>query len=263
MPNAGGEGPGYVLRKGGARFVVAHDEGRVFRVRVGTLVVEDVGTTFTVARTSPDRVDLAVEQGPVRVVRGGIASELAAGERGTFACGASEAGVPDRDVELPVRATSARSCRACVARYLAESGRYGDAFESLRAAGTAAVRDVTDDLLLAADAARLSGHPADAVPYLERVLRAHGSDPRAGLAAFTLGRVQLDVSSAGRTQPPKPSSAPRSGGGPLAEDALAREVEAWSRAGDAARARALALDYQRMYPAGRRAKAVARFGGIE
>jgi transmembrane sensor len=124
------------------------------------------------------------------------------------------------------------------------------------------VRDDTADLLLAADAARLSGHPAEAVPYLERILRGHTRDPRAGLAAFTLGRVLLDE--LGRPREAIDAFArARSAGGPLAEDALAREVEAVSRAGDVARCRELALLYHQLYPNGRRAKAVSRFGGLD
>jgi len=132
----------------------------------------------------------------------------------------------------------------------------------LRKAGPSAVRDDTADLLLAADAARLSGHPAEAVPYLERVLRGHGRDPRTGLAAFTLGRVLLDE--LGRPSEAVDAFAlARSSGGPLAEDALAREVEALARAGDVTRSRELALLYRRLYPNGRRAKAVSRFGGLD
>jgi transmembrane sensor len=124
------------------------------------------------------------------------------------------------------------------------------------------VRDDTADLLLAADAARLSGHPAEAVPYLERVLRGHSRDPRVGLAAFTLGRVLLDE--LGRPGEAVDAFAlARSSGGPLAEDALARQVEAVSRAGDVTRSRELALLYQRLYPNGRRTKAVSRFGGLD
>ena len=133
---------------------------------------------------------------------------------------------------------------------------------ALRKAGPSAVRDDTADLLLAADAARLSGHPSEAVPYLERVLRGHASDPRARLAAFTLGRVLLDE--LGRPREAVDAFAfARSSGGPLAEDALARQVEAVSRAGDVTRSRELARLYQRLYPNGRRAKAVSRFGGLD
>jgi RNA polymerase sigma factor (sigma-70 family) len=51
--------------------------------------------------------------------------------------------------------------------------------------------------------------------------------------------------------------------GPLAEDALAREVEAWSRCGEVEIARARATTYSQRYPRGRRAQMVRRFGGLE
>ena len=147
-------------------------------------------------------------------------------------------------------------------RPLAEKGRYDEAHTALKRAGSGAVRDETADLLLAADAARLSGYPAEAVLYLERVVRAHDADPRAGLASFTLGRVLLDE--LGRPREAIDAFArARAAGGPLAEDALAREVEAASRAGDVSKSRELARVYQQLYPSGRRAKAVSRFGGLD
>jgi transmembrane sensor len=124
------------------------------------------------------------------------------------------------------------------------------------------VHDETHELLLAADTARLSGHSSEAVPYLQRILLQHGDDPRAQLVAFTLGRVLLDE--LGRPAEAAGSfERARARPTPLAEDALAREIEAWARAGDARRAHALALDYQRSYPRGRRIRAVAKFGGLE
>jgi transmembrane sensor len=50
--------------------------------------------------------------------------------------------------------------------------------------------------------------------------------------------------------------------GGLAQDALAREVEAWARAGAADRARSAATEYARLYPTGRRLAAVRDLGGI-
>jgi transmembrane sensor len=147
-------------------------------------------------------------------------------------------------------------------RPLAESGRYEEARAALKKAGPNAVRDETADLLLAADAARLGGYPSEAVPYLERVVRAHASDPRSSLASFTLGRVLLDE--LGRPREAAEAFArARKAGGPLAEDALAREVEAASRAGDTTRSRELAREYVTRYPKGRRLKAVSRFGGLD
>jgi hypothetical protein len=49
----------------------------------------------------------------------------------------------------------------------------------------------------------------------------------------------------------------------LTQDALAREVEAWSRAGENEKAHDRALDYLKRYPNGRRANAVRRLGGLD
>ena len=259
LPNR--DGRGFALRAGGARFAVPHDSSRPFVVTAGDVLIEDLGTTFTVryVGAAADQLNIAVEEGRVRVRGGDTDTEVSAG---------STLQVPVSRVALSrVGKGAHRSQRsggvvASSWRPLAEGGQYDEAQRMLRKAGPSAVRDDTADLLLAADAARLSGHPAEAVPYLERVLRGHGSDPRAGLAAFTLGRVLLDE--LGRPREASEAFArARSSGGPLAEDALAREVEAASRAGDVAHSRELALLYQRLYPNGRRSRAVARFGKVD
>jgi transmembrane sensor len=51
--------------------------------------------------------------------------------------------------------------------------------------------------------------------------------------------------------------------GTLTQDALAREVESWSRAGEAQLAGERAREYLKLYPQGRRVSAVKRLGGIE
>ena len=119
------------------------------------------------------------------------------------------------------------------------------------------------DLMLLADVARMSQHPASAVAPLRRLLDQHSEDPRAPLAAFTLGRVLLDdmgqpreaAESFQRTQA-------LDAHGPLCHDALAREVEAWSRAGDLSQARERAREYIRRYPSGRRMAAVRRLADL-
>jgi transmembrane sensor len=108
------------------------------------------------------------------------------------------------------------------------------------------------DLLALADVARLSGHPREAVAPLERILSRFASDPQAPLAAFALGRLELDA----LDQPRKAAAAleralalgvPRS----LKEDVRARLVEAYGRAGDRTAARAAARAYLREFPDGR------------
>ncbi len=117
--------------------------------------------------------------------------------------------------------------------------------------------------MLAADVFRLSGHPADAVTPLQRVIDRHADDPRAPLAAFTLGRVLLD--DLGRPAAAARAFA-RAGAldpdGALTEDALAREVEAWAKAGQAQRARTRAELYLERHPNGHRARAVRQYGGL-
>ncbi len=89
--------------------------------------------------------------------------------------------------------------------------------------------DTVHELLVAADVSRLSDHPAEAVPYLQRILREHPRDERAPMAAFTLGRT---LSGLGRTREAMTmfgsvhSDWPHS---PLAEDALVRQAEAACR----------------------------------
>ena len=156
------DGRGFALRAGGARFSVPHDTRHPFIVLAGDVTIEDLGTTFTVRYLAADRLNIAVPAcAATSIVR--TVSPLAEAS-------------PKPQRPAGVVASSWRP--------LAERGQYEEAQKALRKAGPSAVRDDTADLLLAADAARLSGHPAEAVPYLERVLRGHTHDPRAGLAAI-------------------------------------------------------------------------------
>jgi transmembrane sensor len=102
------------------------------------------------------------------------------------------------------------------------------------------------------------------VPRLVRAMTLHPDDPRAPLAAFTLARVHLEELGAPREAARAFARARElAPNGPLAEDALAREVEAWSRAGETETAHARAVEYTQRYPAGRRLRAVRKFGGLD
>src|SRR5262249_7134952 len=109
---------------------------------------------------------------------------------------------------------------------LAEQKRFGEAYGLLR---QVPMRDLADpdDLLLAADVAPQAGRPERAVPFLERVVKEHPSEFRAQLAGFSLGKVYLDHLDepvlAARNFAAVRAMAPT---GSLAQDALAREVEA-------------------------------------
>jgi transmembrane sensor len=200
----------------------------------------------------------------VRVAWNGGQALLSAGQSDLFPSAAEEP--PAASAPLPAAApppapapSPPRAWRA-----LAQRGRFDDAYRALRREGPAAVPDEPGALLLAADVARLSHHPAQAVAPLRHVLDRYDHDPRAGLAAFTLGLVLLEE--LGRPREAAAAFARSRGidpGGDLAEDALAREVEAHFRAGDAAHARQAAEEYLRRYPSGRRSRAVRTFGQVE
>ncbi|HET9931892.1 MAG TPA: FecR domain-containing protein [Polyangiaceae bacterium] len=274
------------LEAGGAHFDVAHVEGRHFQVQARDVLVTVLGTAFSVAVESGG-VRVEVERGRVDVGFDGQHRILGAGERifaseGAFRTGqsaprsAASAEVPAIEPVPPVEPSSeapnsnAPSTRRAPAaapsswRTLAQDGDYRSAFERMQAEGSNAVRDEPGDLLFAADVARLSGHAALALPLLERVLRGHPHDSRAPLAAFTLGRTLLDSLGRPREAADAFGKARRlSPNGALAQDALAREVESWSRAGESVVARQRALEYLERYPGGRREKAVRYHGGLE
>ena len=130
-------------------------------------------------------------------------------------------------------------------------------------APTGASGATVEELLVAADVARLSNRPREAVGNLRRALALDPDPSREAVAAFTLGKVLLEelaeAEPAAEAFARARAAEPR---GPLAEDALAREVEAWSRAGAAALARLRARDYLRLFPSGRRAREVRGFGGL-
>lgn len=264
------------LQAGKARFDVSHVEQRVFRVHSGNVTIEVLGTEFELERDA-ERTRVAVLRGRVAVSWNGGREELAAGEAGWFprtrdaeaeaeapqlgaAADARAPGPAQRGARAAVRKPRAQAADAW--REPAEQGDFDRAYELLRRAPQPSPDDV-EELLLAADTARLSGHPAAALPFLKQVISGHAQDSRAPLAAFTLGGLLMQQLGQPREAEAAYAKARAlSLNSSLAEDALARQVEAAHRAGDASRARTLAEEYVSRYPRGRRVHAVQRFGGL-
>ena len=245
--------------KGSARFEVTKNPQRVFRVVRGNVAIEVLGTAFTVQPVEGG-TKVFVEHGRVRVQCNETAIEITDGE--SSVCPTFVAPPAPSPAETVATAPSpAPVVSASPWKSLAHDGDYDKAFEALK---VATVKDEPNELLQAADVARLSHHPAQAVPHLRRVIDKHSGDPRAPLAAFTLGRVLLEElghpKEAAEAFAKSRALAPS---GALAEDALAREVEAWWRSGDASRAKTRAEEYVEKYPKGLRIKSVKKFGGLE
>jgi transmembrane sensor len=233
------------LDRGRARFEVTRRPERSFSVRARNVTVSVVGTTFGVEVVA-DRVGVSVEKGAVEVDWGVGQKRLLAGESGWFPP-LVMSGHPE-----PEGAESA-------ARVAAEPPPVIVPSSAPRAPASDA-----QALLAEVDAVRSQGKPARAVELLRQLLREYPDDPRAPLAAFTLGRVLFNE--LGR---PREAAAAfrqvrqKSPAGQFAEDALAREVEAWERASEPDRARSLAAEYLERYPNGRHARRVKALVGSE
>jgi transmembrane sensor len=252
------------VESGAARFRVRHDPQRLFRVEAGGVVIEDLGTIFSVARRT-DSVVVSVTEGAVAVAfadaSGAPAKRtLRAGERGEFRAVAprlaSSAVAPAASASPVASGTSEPgtpgSSPALGWRELHRAGKHRRAYELLAPNAFRDVRDEPGDLLLASDVARLSQHPADAAALLRRLLAGHSRDPRAPSAAFTLGWVLMNE--LGRPREAAQAFARAEAlapGGNLAEDAMARSVEAWLRAGDRSRANTELERYRARNPRGR------------
>ena len=242
--------------RGPARYSVVPRPGRTFEVHSGSVTVRVVGTEFVVEPRG-ETTWVEVSRGKVEVSWSGDAGEkavVAAGDGGGLypPAPAPAAEAPAARGQPPTQVYRARVDRR----------DYRGAYAVL-ARNPALAGDTVHELLVAADVSRLSDHPAEAVPYLQRILREHPRDERAPMAAFTLGRT---LSGLGRTREAMTTFArvhsdwPRS---PLAEDALVRQAEAASEIGDAAAARRLAAQYDRDHPNGRRRAEVRRYAGLE
>jgi transmembrane sensor len=203
-----------VLDRGTASFDVQPGGPRRWQIECGLATVEVVGTRFSCAR-EPDRLHVGVEHGVV-LVRGervpNRARRLAAGESldvfdATVAPATEESPAPAGGAAAPALAappveaageTPAGRPHAGAAgpgwRELARNGHHREAFATLGAQGIR--REVKRlgiaDLFALADVARLSGHPADAIVPLQRIVDGFAADPQAPLAAFALGRLELD-----------------------------------------------------------------------
>jgi len=266
----------------GRYLVIAQSSGRVaydvhpggpreWSVRVEDVRVDVVGTAFTVAQH--DRVvDVRVTRGHVVVT----SPRLTPHRRDLYSGNALRVGEPAQpgsDVaSTPQSAVVARTrpaippLRAAPGtawRELAARGQWNAAFEAIgdsRFSGRVDAAQRVEDLLLLADTARLSGHPALAVEPLSRIVEQYSGDRRAALAAFTLGRVQQEQLMDARAAAQAFESAIRLGvTGDLLEGARARRVEACSAARDRPCVDDAAHDYLAHHPDGPNAARVRRW----
>ncbi len=274
------------LSSGGVTCDVAEDPARDFAVVTGDIEVRVVGTKFSVSRQTSSKndqriskVEVDVERGVVEVWRQGRAQRLqrltagqswASEERLTGA----HANTPNRpDEELAARhhkgppinhqppsddaSSSAQKVTPGSAPPTTGETRSSPSSDAKQRRATKKSPDPTSErneareLFEAATQARRIGNAQAAAESYRRFLRNHPGDPRAGLAAFELGRLEMD--SLGR--PAKALSALKralrlSPGASFREDVLARITQAYARMGQGKACKRARAAYQKEYPNG-------------
>ena len=275
-----------VMSEGHGEFRIQPGGPRRWRIDAGLATIDVVGTRFHVYRQSRS-LRVTVQAGVVRVhgprVDGGVqrleagdeygldvdSPELAEPEPGEVEPSTDEATTPSstaREGEVAEHSSERASVSSDSWRRLAQQGEHRRAYQLLGAGGIArqSTEASVDELFELADVARLSGHPAQAVPPLRRLVNEYSVQSsarsgthsraavsRAAVAAFSLGRIYADV----LAQPADAAQAferavtigcPRS----LDEQARARWVQALLASGQHRNAQRRAAEYLEHYPNG-------------
>ncbi len=253
-----------LLPRGRATFHVEPGGPRRWLIEAGLATVEVVGTRFTVTRNEGS-VKVEVEHGIVLVrgptVPNGVA-RLEATQSIVVTAAPASAPAPSGEPAAPPVPSARPQAPHGTWRDQAAQGQYADAYGALGAAGVARETEAAgsaDVLFALADVARLSGHPADAVAPLERLVSAYSTSPRAPLAAVTLGRIELGLGRPGDAARALDRALALGVPAGLQEDVYARLVEAHVKAGEHAAAAVAKDDYVRRFPGGRRRADVERW----
>jgi tetratricopeptide (TPR) repeat protein len=240
--------------------------GRHFTVSAAGVEVRVKGTRFGVELApSRERVAVDVSRGLVEVSwnHGAEHRDLAAGEHWSVDL------APASATNAPSAPPDSASAEPVPSAAPAPTGSTPEP-ETPPPAGAhpSAVRAPTTpgprELLDLGNAARRAGDMAGATHAYEELLAAHPTDPRAGLAAFELGRLRMDRlgDTSGAISALQKAVALAPGAG-FREDAMARLVDAYAAAGALERCRAAQAAYLKSYPNGVHATAVSRQCGAK
>jgi transmembrane sensor len=247
-----------VLARGRIACDVTHREGRSFIVAAGGVEVRVVGTRFSVANEAAEggsRVEVRVERGVVEVRGAGqdaAVVHVEAGHSWSQVTKTEALGAPAPSEPVVAPEPEAQPEPAAPA---APPGRPHVAPRTSRPAADAR------ELFEQARGQWRAGKIEDAARSYQVLLAAHPRDPRAGLAAFELGRLRMDrlddLPGAVQALEQAVALAP---GAELREDALARLVAASAAAHDHARCARARERYLTEYPSGVHHRTVSAAG---
>jgi transmembrane sensor len=254
------------LQHGRVLFDVKPGGPRRWEIDCGLVRVEVLGTRFTIERDSLG-VRVQVDRGVVAVRSAGSDRRLTAGDAiyvasPPLAAAGAEPIAQDagelKHLQSPDAAQHVAPPPAAGRDRATPASKRSAAAQSLARPLGPTQEAVLVAWLRDADAARRERQTARALALLERVMAAAPASPHAAMAAFTVARsVMAD-------DPNRAVAALHIASNPAApdwlrEDAQARMVEAYARAGQRARAAALARRYTREYPFGRHLAEVERW----
>lgn len=255
------------LSQGRVHCDVAPNRSRPFAVLTHGVRVLVTGTRFSVEVSDGGRVNVQVESGTVEVTPPGSreARQLSAGEAWSL-----DTEVTRLRAESPAEALTAEASEHEPERLetgtdvpqAPETNDGATLAQRSRPQQPAATEGRAPDarqLLEQGTTARRAGDAQQAAQYYERLLQLHPSDPRAGLAAFELGRLRMDrlgnLQGAVNALRQAVTLAPGSG---FREDAMARLVQAYAAMGSVGPCRQARRAYLEAFPSGVHAASVAQ-----
>ncbi len=250
------------LKKGKANFEVAHQTRRPFAVLAADLEIFVVGTRFTVAlgpESEPQRVTVQVEQGKVNVRnRHSTPDErvLAAGQSW------SADGSVENNPPVVANDTTTEDALQDASVQPTPANPESEGPTNSLAAGAASASKSSPgakDLFEAAELARINGNLRASADSLNKLRKSYRSDPRAGLAAFELGRMRMDIFGDVNGSLDALKDAVRlSPNAPFREDAQARLIQLYNRQGNLKACQTEKTVYLAHFPKGAARKVVDR-----
>ncbi len=245
------------IERGGVEFDVTHVNGRRFGVRAGEVRILVVGTRFRVqvVENSPSQpVRVSVERGAVDVIVDGDGSgplRVAAGEAWPLPLTVDSTRTEARRVE------DRADAQAPAAVEPAGSGTPFHPSTKSHEPPLGEPEQGAKELFEAGERARSAGQLAAAAAAFDELRRRFRRDGRAGLAAFELGRLELEQLSrpanAARAFRDAIALAPTA---PFREDAEARLVQALEASGEQSACAKAKQGYLARYPHGAHAAIV-------
>ena len=270
----GSSGVQLSLRQGQANFQVTHKTNRRFAILAGDYEVSVTGTRFKVslgAAPGEPRVSVSVEQGNVSVRNLNSPHDertLAAGE--SWSNGTIPGKIAGSNVTAQASASPSSLPSEPSAESQAQEQEASTAWNVNRAPAAAAVGGLANssasagpkDLFELAEFNRINGKYRDSAVALNKLRHIYRSDPRAGLAAFELGRIRMDIFGdlSGGADALR-DAIQLSPNASFREDAESRLVQLYHRQGHFEQCKTAKEAYLRHFPNGAASKVVSRLCG--